>query len=472
MSEEPYAISKVAPAPAAQSDYDAICAALMDTGRGRWFLEEYARRNRSADTQNLLAAIQRIETVVCAERDKQVQHSFRTDLLEMAKAITRTRAEVGAIRSDAPARPESVQPESQASPPASQARGVFAAAERIRDVAWAMRGHGFDPSTCGQIEELAASILSASSLRDPGDRRASKLSEVLQYLEHRIDALLESSADAAAAPKPLAEPDRTPPEPEIAPQEVPPEPDPSIELELEPQHPAPVEPPASRHGDTAELARDAEPAVEASTATEEPAASGAEPLQALSEGAGGAAQLPPSIQGGATAAGADPPDTLLPNLAPADSRRWLPASPDIQAMSAPPQTAARWLLPEIDLRSDLRDFDAAAPGGALPTASPPPEAPAATCVPAAPSFDPAADFAGAQLAALGPVDATGLEPAPILADGPPSPPATQPPLSAEGAHASQIEVAQLAATTPQLPAGDPLAALKTMSEEELIALFS
>src|SRR5450631_2812673 len=95
MSEELFALSTIAPAPAAQSDYDSICAALMQTERGRWFLEEYAKRNRSADTRILLTAIQRIETVVCAdrsERDKQAQQGFRTDLLEMAKAITRTRA--------------------------------------------------------------------------------------------------------------------------------------------------------------------------------------------------------------------------------------------------------------------------------------------------------------------------------------------------------------------------------------------
>jgi hypothetical protein len=402
MSEEPHAISKVAPAPAAQSDYDLICAALMDTERGRWFLEEYARRNRGADTRLLLAAIQRIETVVCAERDRQVQQGFRTDLLEMAQAITRTRAEVGEIRSDAPSRPESVRPESQAAPRASQARGVFAAAERIRDVAWAMRGHGFDPSTCDQIEDLAASILSASSLRDPGDRRASKLSEVLQYLEHRIGALLESSANGAAALEPAAEADRPPPEPEIALQAVSasPEPDWSIALELASEDPAPVEPPTSHHGET-------------------------------------------------------------------DSRQRLPASPAIQTTPALPGTAARTLLPDIDLRSDMPAAGAVAAGGALPTASPPPEAPAATSEPASPSIDPAADFAGEQLAALGPADAAGGEPAPIPADQAPSPAA-----SVAAPRLAAALPAQLAAPMPQLPAADPLAELKAMSEEELIALFS
>jgi hypothetical protein len=175
MSEEHSAISRISPAPAAQSDYDSICAALMQTERGRWFLQEYGRRNRSADTQLLPAAIQRIEAVVVAERSRQAQQGFRTDLLEMAKAITRTRAEVAEIRSDAALRPESASPRepSPLSPP-PQTRDVFAAAERIRDVTWAMRGHGFDPTTCDQLEELAASILAATSLRDPTDRRASQ----------------------------------------------------------------------------------------------------------------------------------------------------------------------------------------------------------------------------------------------------------------------------------------------------------
>jgi hypothetical protein len=205
MSEELFAISKVPPAQAAQGDYDSICAALMHTERGRWFLQEYARRNRNADTQVLLAAIQRIEAVVCAERNKRAQQGFRTDLLEMAKAITRTRAEVAEIRSDA-SHPESVRPGDQPPPP-PKTRDVFSAAERIRDVTWAMRGHGFDPSTCDQLEELADTILSASSLRDPTDHRAHKLSEVLQYLERRIDTLLESSQDGdAAAPEPAPAP--------------------------------------------------------------------------------------------------------------------------------------------------------------------------------------------------------------------------------------------------------------------------
>jgi hypothetical protein len=44
-----------------EEDYDAIEAAVMETARGRWFLMEFARRNRTADTKVLLEAIQRLE---------------------------------------------------------------------------------------------------------------------------------------------------------------------------------------------------------------------------------------------------------------------------------------------------------------------------------------------------------------------------------------------------------------------------
>lgn len=42
------------------SDYDAIVAAIMETSRGRWFLSEYARRNRHADTELLLTSMHKI----------------------------------------------------------------------------------------------------------------------------------------------------------------------------------------------------------------------------------------------------------------------------------------------------------------------------------------------------------------------------------------------------------------------------
>lgn len=52
------------PEPLADSDYDTILAAVMETARGRWFLREFTSRNRNADTTMLLTAIGRIESLL------------------------------------------------------------------------------------------------------------------------------------------------------------------------------------------------------------------------------------------------------------------------------------------------------------------------------------------------------------------------------------------------------------------------
>jgi hypothetical protein len=389
MSEETSAIATISPAP---GDYDSICAALMQTGRGRWFLQEYARRSRGADTQLLLAAIARIEAAVCVEKHVQVRQDFRSDLLDMAEAITRTRAEVAEPASEASPTPRSPQP-----------GNVFAAAERIRDVTWAMRGHGFDPGTCDQLEELAASILSASALRDPTDHRARKLSEVLQYLEFRIDALLDSCADggawAPAATNGAAHRNGSA-SAFVAQQREPDTADAPArrELPLSPQirfHSAPLAIHDDVEGDAAAAAEIGEPGPPPNEGRE----SAPEPLISArnQEVVAQTADAPsprsaPPIDG----ARAGPPDAFLPALELAGSTPRGRESPAAQAASAAErETAARLFLPELEIRP---------PGRA--------------------------------------------EPAELLTE--------------------QLAVAPM----PQPPDGDPLAALKAMSDNELIALFS
>ncbi|MGL5139071.1 MAG: hypothetical protein ACRC7G_15040, partial [Beijerinckiaceae bacterium] len=79
--------------PEHDGDYGAIELAVMETERGRWFLAEYARRNRHADTQVLLSAMSRIEKSIAIQREPDEFDKFRLDILEMSRAISRTRAE-------------------------------------------------------------------------------------------------------------------------------------------------------------------------------------------------------------------------------------------------------------------------------------------------------------------------------------------------------------------------------------------
>src|SRR5881227_3972701 len=70
MADEAFALSPIsarATLPSEQ-DYDAIREAFMETSRGRWFLGEYARRNRNADTRMVLDAVARIEETLATQR--------------------------------------------------------------------------------------------------------------------------------------------------------------------------------------------------------------------------------------------------------------------------------------------------------------------------------------------------------------------------------------------------------------------
>lgn len=196
MPAEPHALSTVRPPePPADADYDAICSAVTATSRGRWFLEEYAKRNRNSDTAQVLAAIAEMKAVVVDDRVQQASREalqeVRIELLEMARTIAQARAEA------AENRPAPTQSPASAPLGAALTPDVTAAAERLRQIAWTLRACGVELPAAEQIGEIAHAILSADALRGLGEQRAHKLTEALHYLEHRIERMLDGHRAAA-----------------------------------------------------------------------------------------------------------------------------------------------------------------------------------------------------------------------------------------------------------------------------------
>src|SRR5262245_53925454 len=199
MADEHSALLTIPRASPAEGDYDAICQAMMGTARGRWFLEQYASRNRNADTGPVLDAIARIEGMVRDEHAHAARQELRIELLEMGRTIAQTRADLA----------ETAPPPAPAGANGA-ASNALAAAERLQDVAWTMRERGFDMWVCDQIADISAAIQRASALRDPNDGRSRKLGEVLRYLEQRIAAMLAATQSepngAAEEPRALLPP--------------------------------------------------------------------------------------------------------------------------------------------------------------------------------------------------------------------------------------------------------------------------
>ena len=168
----------------------------METARGRWFLSEFAQRNRTADTKVLLEAISRLEQAVTGERAAQNMDRVRFDLMEMAKAIARTKERDRghpvpgpSSRAVSPPPPKSLDAIVRTTERATS--DILEAAEHVQETAWTLREKGADEDLCGELDRRATEIYTACSFQDLTAQRTGKIVNTLRYLEGRINAMID-----------------------------------------------------------------------------------------------------------------------------------------------------------------------------------------------------------------------------------------------------------------------------------------
>src|SRR5882757_5557166 len=101
MADEAFALSPISARATlpSEADYDAISEAFMETSRGRWFLNEYAKRNRNADTRMVLDAVARIEANLAAQKDAAPEHALAEVLAAIRETVEEARATTSAALS-------------------------------------------------------------------------------------------------------------------------------------------------------------------------------------------------------------------------------------------------------------------------------------------------------------------------------------------------------------------------------------
>lgn len=202
------------PVPASlQADYEAIEAAVMETEKGRWFLAEYAKRHRAADTDAVLTAISGLERLMRRERRPDIDR-IRLDIGEMKEAIERTKLEIAQIKTDHTASSRFDKASNELDAIVSQTEQatseILGAAEKIQEHVWTMREAGVDEALCEEVEALTTTIYMACSFQDLTGQRTQKVVHVLRYLETRIDAMIgiwgmDEANGSASAPTPHME---------------------------------------------------------------------------------------------------------------------------------------------------------------------------------------------------------------------------------------------------------------------------
>src|SRR5258708_79521 len=183
MAEQAFALSPIS-ARAAQpgeEDYAAISEAFMETSRGRWFLGEYAKRNRNADTSMVLDAVARIEETLAAQSlaaQQLAAAAAANSALQEAKLAEAQLAEarlaevldaiggaVGSAQISAIEALDALALEQKLAP-------VRKGARVIREIAWRLREIGNDGRICDLIDSQVAVIEAGAGEISAAEARA------------------------------------------------------------------------------------------------------------------------------------------------------------------------------------------------------------------------------------------------------------------------------------------------------------
>ena len=401
-----------------EADYDAVHAALMATERGRRFLSEFADRNRHADTTAIVSAIARIEATL--RGDGPPRADAAGDLMEIAAAIDRIQAAISAG--------------------ATPAADISAAIERLLDIAFMLHERPVEATLCDGLDAAIREISEATMRSESTAKGTREAAELVGALADRVREMLALSSTVRGAPQPAGENVGSAPgagffelatnDGETFAQAV---------AELAASLPAITDAP----GEPVDAVPELEPEAESGEGTPAPAAE-----IAPSENV-----LLPAVEAQQTASEIAIPDndTTPPQI----------VLTDVSLSEAVLNQASDDFFSSPNFSSEAPAREEAASAQAL-SQEPPSEAPAenfSTEPVPGPQEDPADLFEPASVPTP-PAEAAAsvTADAAVPAEPPAEPPRAVPPPPARA--------------IPRPPGSDPLAAVRDLSEEELIALFS
>jgi hypothetical protein len=230
MADEAFALSPISARATLprEEDYAAIAEAFMESSRGRWFLTEYAKRNRNADTSMVLDAVARIEQSLTSqreetlEREASLQREEGLSAQQAAEAVAAAAAAqdrlteaLAAIRSSVEAAEESAVEALDSLALEQRLAPVRKGARVLREIAWRLREIGNDGRICDLIDSQVTVIEKGTDQFSSGEAKAA-LRAAFAALQGRLvefgddDRPLAPVAETeAAAPFPAA-PEWTP----------------------------------------------------------------------------------------------------------------------------------------------------------------------------------------------------------------------------------------------------------------------
>src|SRR5258708_5473291 len=187
MADEAFALSPISARAVqpSEADYDAIREAFMETSRGRWFLGEFAKRNRNADTSMVLGAVSRIEETLAAHRQPPAPDDRLAEALAAIRGAVNRAAETAAATFDGAALEAHLAP-------------IRIGTRIIKEISWRWREIGADGRICDLIDSQVDAIDAACTQLAETDPRVA-LRAAFEIIRSEVEAFRDGD-DSAPSP--------------------------------------------------------------------------------------------------------------------------------------------------------------------------------------------------------------------------------------------------------------------------------
>ena len=175
--------------------FDALERAVRETPRGQAFLNEFARRVRSNDTDRVMSAIEQLKGSLAETITASSMDVLRRELETMAASIAQTRKEIASIKPEGPGNNRIVTATEEldhvVKSTEKAAAEILSSAERVLAIAQELKDKGINDPLCNELEEQGTNLLMACSFQDLTGQRMTKVVNTLRYLETRVNAMIE-----------------------------------------------------------------------------------------------------------------------------------------------------------------------------------------------------------------------------------------------------------------------------------------
>ena len=179
-------------------DFQTLEGAVCETPRGRWFLDEYARRLRSMESDRMFQSLEKLSSLITEKGATSYFDVLRRELESMAAGIAQTRREIVAIKpqqGELPGNDRIVAATEELDfvvrSTENATAEILTAAERLQALSGELKEKGGDKTLCDEIETHATNLMVACSFQDLTGQRMTKVVNALRYIEQRVNSMIE-----------------------------------------------------------------------------------------------------------------------------------------------------------------------------------------------------------------------------------------------------------------------------------------